>query len=107
VLLDEAAGMKKNEQPVIPPVVQQGTAEVATWNKKRDAVRESVGSYKFIHAKNVQRPQLRFQDHIDNSNTPFIPLIRHKPHALKPLPEGKTIMWLSCDFLCNHRLILM
>jgi len=58
----------------------------------QDAVRESVGSYKFIHAKNVQRPQLRFQDHIDNSNTPFIPLIRRKPHALKPLPEGKTIM---------------
>ena len=35
MLLDEAAGMKLNEQPVLPPGVQQGTAEVASWNKRR------------------------------------------------------------------------
>lgn len=63
-------------------------------------MRESVGSFKFIHAKNVQRPQLKFQDHMDNSNTPFIPPIRYKPHALKPLPEGKVVR-LSCDFPCD------
>ena len=39
VLLDEASGVKKNEQPVLPAVVQQGTAEVASWNKKRVRVR--------------------------------------------------------------------
>lgn len=40
-------------------------------------------------AKNIQRPQLRFKDKIDNSNTPFIPVIKRKPNALRPLEMGK------------------
>ena len=35
MLLDEAAGVKKNEQPILPVGVQQGRAEVASWNKKK------------------------------------------------------------------------
>ena len=56
----------------------------------QDSPREALGSFKFIHAKNVQRPQLQFREQIDNSNTPFIPSIRHKPNALVPLPESKS-----------------
>ena len=41
-----------------------------------------------LRNKNIPRPQSRFKDMVDNSNSPFIPLIRHKPNALKPLPEG-------------------
>ena len=115
MLLDEAAGVKVNEQPVLPLSLQQGTAEVASWNKRRvkllsnlfqqclmtnlsspvsqESVREQVGSYKFIHARNIQRPQLKFRDQVDNSNNPFIPLIRCKPNAKKPLPESKS----PCD----------
>eukprot|EP00731_Ephydatia_muelleri_P038543 Em0799g5a len=44
-------------------------------------------SYRFIHTKSIERPQLKFRDHVDNSNAPFIPLIRRKPNALKPLPD--------------------
>ena len=40
-------------------------------------------------AKNIQRPQLRFKDKIDNSNTPFIPVIKRKPNALRPLELGE------------------
>lgn len=40
-------------------------------------------------AKNIQRPQLRFKDKIDNSNTPFIPVIKRKPNALRPLEMGE------------------
>ena len=40
-------------------------------------------------AKNIQRPQLRFKDKIDNSNTPFIPVIKRKPNALQPLEMGE------------------
>ena len=40
-------------------------------------------------AKNIQRPQLKFKDSIDNSNTPFIPIIKSKPNALKPLQTSK------------------
>ena len=42
-------------------------------------------------AKNIQRPQLKFKDSIDNSNTPFIPIIKSKPNALKPLQSSKFI----------------
>ena len=59
------------------------------------AQRQSGGrkdtSYRFLLAKNIQRPQLRFKDKIDNSNTPFIPIIAYKPNALKPLQQCKYI----------------
>ena len=38
ILLDEAAGIKKSEKPVLPQAVQEGTAEVASWNQKRVCV---------------------------------------------------------------------
>ncbi|KAL9970036.1 hypothetical protein ACROYT_G022346 [Oculina patagonica] len=41
-------------------------------------------------AKNIQRPQLRFKDKIDNSNTPFIPIIKRKPNALRPLESNSS-----------------
>ena len=63
----------------------------------QESVRGQVGSYKFIHARNVQRPQLKFKDQVDNSNNPFIPLIRCKPNAKKALPESKSLsVW------CHH-----
>lgn len=35
MLLDEAAGLRKNvDQPVMAGQVQQGTAQVASWNHK-------------------------------------------------------------------------
>ena len=54
----------------------------------KDLDREMATSYRFIHTKSIERPQLKFRDHVDNSNAPFIPLIRRKPNALKPLPDG-------------------
>ena len=46
-------------------------------------------NFRFLMAKNIQRPQLRFKDKIDNSNTPFVPVIKRKPNALRPLEMGK------------------
>lgn len=34
-MLDEAAGLRKKEEEVAPQALQQGTAEVASWNKKK------------------------------------------------------------------------
>ena len=45
--------------------------------------------FRFLLAKNIQRPQLKFKDKIDNSNTAFIPKIKYKPNALKPLQKRK------------------
>ena len=33
----------------------------------------------------IQRSQLKFKDKIDNSNKPFVPIIKDKPNSLKPL----------------------
>lgn len=38
-----------------------------------------------LSGKNISRPQLSFKDKIDNSNAPFIPLIKEKPNSIKPL----------------------
>lgn len=32
-----------------------------------------------------QKPQIYFKDKVDNSNLPFVPKIRQKPNALRPL----------------------
>lgn len=52
-----------------------------------------MASYHFMAMRNVPRPQVRFQDHVDNSKSPFVPRLRDKPNAQQPLPEGG-----SCDY---------
>ncbi|QHS76120.1 exosome nuclease subunit RRP6 [Saccharomyces paradoxus] len=43
----------------------------------------------FSPAKRVEKPQLKFKTPIDNSEShPFIPLLKEKPNALKPLSES-------------------
>lgn len=39
-------------------------------------------------SRNVPRPQVRFRDQVDNSNSVFVPLLRSKPNAREPLPSG-------------------
>lgn len=48
-------------------------------------------TFRLLHAKNVARPQLKFKEKVDNSNTPFIPKIFIKPNAIKPLPSCKIL----------------
>ena len=43
---------------------------------------------KFLASRNVPRPQVRFRDQVDNSNSVFVPLLRSKPNARQPLPQG-------------------
>ncbi|CAF0830592.1 unnamed protein product [Brachionus calyciflorus] len=35
----------------------------------------------------IQKSQILFEDKIDNSSLPFLPKIKYKPNALKPLPD--------------------
>ncbi|KAI8599802.1 ribonuclease H-like domain-containing protein, partial [Dissophora ornata] len=44
--------------------------------------------YKYIHAHNIARPQLRFPDPVDNSSTPFVRKIKVKPNAKVDLTYG-------------------
>ena len=41
-----------------------------------------------FHGSNVLRPQLKFEDTIDNSAAPFVPKVVSKPNAIIPLHEG-------------------
>lgn len=42
-------------------------------------------SFKLLSAKNILRPQLNFKEKVDNKPGPFVPKIKEKPHARKPL----------------------
>ncbi|OBS75485.1 hypothetical protein A6R68_14012 [Neotoma lepida] len=94
ILLDEASGVNKHQQPVLPAGLQVPKTIVSSWNRKAGEYGKKAKSetFRLLHAKNILRPQLRFREKIDNSNTPFLPKIFVKPNARKPLPQGK---WCS------------
>lgn len=52
--------------------------------RKHDGKSKS-STFHLLTAKNILRPQLGFKDKIDNSSEPFVPIIKEKPHSLKPL----------------------
>ncbi|XP_033825559.1 exosome component 10 [Periophthalmus magnuspinnatus] len=85
MLLDEADGVNRSQQPVMPAGFQPPKIVVSSWNRK--GLGRSSETFKLLHAKNVARPQLKFKEKVDNSNTPFIPKIFIKPNAIKPLPS--------------------
>uniref|UniRef100_A0A8C2HB82 Exosome complex component 10 n=1 Tax=Cyprinus carpio TaxID=7962 RepID=A0A8C2HB82_CYPCA len=89
ILLDEASGVSRTQQPVMPAGYQPPKIVVSSWNRR---VGFSGGerreeTFHLLHAKNIQRPQLKFKDKVDNSNTPFVSKIFIKPNAVKPLPS--------------------
>lgn len=94
--LDEAAGLKKEVDPMLMSVSVRGGPPVhvsGSWNKRKSlggrgepAESLSGSPVKLLTAKNVSRPQLKFKDLIDNSSSnPFIPRLKEKPNSKKPL----------------------
>uniref|UniRef100_A0A6I8N230 Exosome complex component 10 n=1 Tax=Ornithorhynchus anatinus TaxID=9258 RepID=A0A6I8N230_ORNAN len=92
ILLDEASGVNKNQQPLLPAGLEVPKTIVSSWNRKGGESKKKTKSETFhlLHAKNILRPQLRFREKIDNSNTPFVPKIFIKPNAQKPLAPALT-----------------
>jgi len=97
--LDEASGIKKEEKKLVIAATTITPSKSATsWNKKPQGdVGKAASAYRLLAARNIQRPQLKFKEKIDNSSHPFRPRIRVKPHALVTLeaslqlPEGVTL----------------
>ncbi|KAJ9594200.1 hypothetical protein L9F63_014360 [Diploptera punctata] len=91
--LDEMSGIKRNPEPVLVEAVGSCTRPVSgSWNKicMRGAKsirnnRNVVQPVRLLTAKNIQRPQIKFKDKIDNTSAPFEPRIKDKPNSLKPL----------------------
>uniref|UniRef100_A0A4W6CD38 Exosome complex component 10 n=1 Tax=Lates calcarifer TaxID=8187 RepID=A0A4W6CD38_LATCA len=96
ILLDEADGVNRSQQPVMPAGFQPPKIVVSSWNRKSSGSGSRSETFRLLHAKNVARPQLKFMEKVDNSNTPFVPKIFIKPNAIKPLPSCKTFFLLSC-----------
>uniref|UniRef100_A0AAQ4P3G6 Exosome complex component 10 n=1 Tax=Gasterosteus aculeatus aculeatus TaxID=481459 RepID=A0AAQ4P3G6_GASAC len=90
ILLDEADGVNRTQQPVLPAGFQAPKIVVSSWNRKGSRAGSRSETFRLLHAKNVTRPQLKFKEKVDNSNTPFIPKIFIKPNAIKPLPSCKS-----------------
>ncbi|XP_078095230.1 exosome complex component 10 isoform X1 [Mustelus asterias] len=88
ILLDEASGVNKNQKPVLPAGLQLPKTIISSWNRKNtESKRSKSETFRLFHAKNIPRPQMKFKEKVDNSNTPFVPKLFTKPNALKPLPE--------------------
>ncbi|XP_052119785.1 exosome component 10 [Frankliniella occidentalis] len=90
--LDEILGIRKNPEPVLVEASGKTRAVSGSWNKgSLNKVDSNVPaqfqpqSVRLLTAKNIERPQAKFRDKIDNSNTPWDPRIKEKPNALKPL----------------------
>ncbi|KAJ3037454.1 Exosome component 10 [Rhizophlyctis rosea] len=79
ICLDEVTGANKK---TAPGTFMKQSAPVALQlaHKGKDV--------KYVQATNIVRPQLRFEDKIDNSNNPFVRKITYKPNALRPLDYG-------------------
>ncbi|XP_071763488.2 exosome complex component 10 [Centroberyx gerrardi] len=87
ILLDEADGVNRSQQPVMPAGFQPPKIVVSSWNRKGSDSGRGSETFRLLHAKNIARPQLKFKEKVDNSNTPFIPKIFVKPNAIKSLPS--------------------
>ncbi|KAL8564918.1 hypothetical protein ACOMHN_019821 [Nucella lapillus] len=85
--VDEATGVKKDEQKLVLAAITRPNPAVASWNKKRTSTGGST-PMQLMTTKNIKRPQQNFRDRVDNSNKPFIPILRHKPNASKSLQES-------------------
>ncbi|KAI8853517.1 ribonuclease H-like domain-containing protein [Chytridium lagenaria] len=83
ICMDEVSGKnKKNGQGNTPAQ----TAAVVV--KFKSQAGSKPGDYQVVHAQNITRPQLLFEDKVDNSNSPFIRKLRFKDNAMRPLDDG-------------------
>lgn len=60
----------------------QNSAMLAQTTKSSNNQSQNVQAVKTM----IQKPQRLFEDKIDNSYLPFVPKIRKKTNALRPLP---------------------
>jgi hypothetical protein len=74
--LDDMMGLNKNDRT---PLLHSGSAPRTggAGPKKEMAVMRA--------SKTLMKPQTRFKEKPDNSHRPFIPILKTKPHAIKPL----------------------
>lgn len=89
--LDEMAGIRRNPEPVLleaavtRPVNAPWNSTAATQASPAAAAVGSGQTVRLLTARNIERPQAKFKDKVDNSTNPFQPIIKYKPNAITPL----------------------
>lgn len=79
-----------------------------SWNKdtKKSVIwkaNQTDHPVKPIHIQKVlEKPQTKFEQKVDNTNTPFKPQLENKPHALRPLA-----IYLETSLNGVHRWVLI
>ncbi|PIO31071.1 hypothetical protein AB205_0179160, partial [Aquarana catesbeiana] len=93
MMLDEASGVHRSQEPILPAGLQAPKTIISSWNRRSNdtSKKHKTQTFRLLQAKNIVRPQLKFKEKIDNTNTPFVPKIFIKPNAQKPLPESKDL----------------
>lgn len=90
--LNDLNGIKRN--PLIAEAVKSSDKSYSgSWNRdtnksmrwKTNAVGNYYPKAGFRMQKVLDKPQDKFEVKIDNSNTPFEPMLSSKPNAIKPL----------------------
>lgn len=91
-LLEKASDPKKNVVDPDALLPFENAAQripktvVSSWNRNKKHGKNQM--FRLFHAQNISRPQTKFKDKIDNANVPFVPKIKEKPNALKPLSKA-------------------
>lgn len=94
--LDDVEGLKKKNEALVLATLQKPVGRLSTGTSSTATNGEPsiVKKYQLLASKIVERPQVSFPDKIDNSDGPFIPILKDKPNCLKPLsilPEQDAI----------------
>lgn len=76
--LDDMLGLNKNDRT---PLLHSGSTGASSSGGRAPKKEISV----MRASKTLMKPQTRFKEKPDNSHRPFIPILKTKPHAIKPL----------------------
>ncbi|CRL00784.1 CLUMA_CG014038, isoform A [Clunio marinus] len=82
--LDELAGMRKKAPILLTEIKTTSIPKQYQLSASFDSP-SNVQKAKLTTAKNIPRPQVNFTRPVDNSNNPFVPILKDKPNSLKPL----------------------
>lgn len=72
--------MVSNKSPIVAGI------GISPTNVSKNSPNANLAST-FVKRGTIPKPQVQFKDNVDNTSLPFVPKIRQKPNALKPLPS--------------------
>ncbi|XP_065061459.1 exosome complex component 10-like [Rhopilema esculentum] len=76
-----------NSKKILPSATTPVNVSIdSSWNKRSNEKKlkhDRWRKFNLITARNIERPQLKWKRKVDNSNAPFVPILKQKPNAIK------------------------